>query len=67
MFTENVLNFVLRFVVALKTMVDTLRNDKGRVLYLVVPILFGIAWVVICYFASIKQGDYGAPPGMFYM
>ena len=24
-------------------------------------------WLVICYVAYIKNGDYGAPPGMLYM
>jgi hypothetical protein len=67
MFTENILNFVLRFIVALKTMVDTLRNDKSRVIYLTVPVIFGIVWAVICYIAAKKKGDYGAPPGMMYM
>ena len=67
MFTENILNFVLRFIVALKMMVDTLVNDRSRVLYLIVPLLFGIFWTVICYFASKKKGEYDAPPGMLYM
>lgn len=67
MFSENILNFILRFVVALKTMVDTLMYDKLRVVYLMVPLLFGIVWVIICYFASAKKGEYGAPPGMMYM
>ena len=65
--SENILNFILRFVVALKTMVDTLMYDKLRVVYLMVPLLFGIFWVIICYFASAKKGEYGAPPGMMYM
>ena len=67
MFTENILNFVLRFVVALKTMVDTLSNDKSRVVYLLVPLLFGIIWTVIFFISSSKKGDYNAPPGMLYM
>ena len=67
MFSGNILNFILRFVVALKTMVDTLMYDKLRVVYLMVPLLFGIVWVIICYFASAKKGEYGAPPGMMYM
>ena len=67
MFTENILNFVLRFIVALKTMVDTLRNDKTRVIYMVVPLLFAIVWAGIFYFANKKKGEYGAPPGMLYM
>ena len=56
MFSENILNFILRFVVALKTMVDTLMYDKFTVVYLMVPLLFGIVWVIICYFASAKSG-----------
>ena len=67
MFSENILNFILRFVVALKTMVDTLMYDKLKVVYLMVPLLFGIIWVIICYIASAKRGEYGAPPGMLYM
>lgn len=54
MFTENILNFVLRFIVALKMMVDTLSNDKSNFVYLVVPLVFGIIWVAICYFSSKK-------------
>lgn len=61
------MNFVLRFVVALKTMVDTLRDDKSKVVYLVVPLIFGIIWVTICFLSSKKHGEYGAPPGMLYM
>ena len=54
MFTENILNFILRFVVALKTMVDTLSNDKSKLVYMMVPMLFGIIWVAICYFSAKK-------------
>ena len=67
MFTENILNFILRFIVALKMMVDTLSNDKTKMVYLIIPLIFGIVWVTICYFASKKNGEYGAPPGMLYM
>lgn len=67
MFAENILNFILRFVVAVKTMADTLIYDKYRAVYMMIPLLFGIIWVAICYISSNKQGEYGAPPGMLYM
>ena len=67
MLIENILNFILKFIVGIKMIIDTLLNDKSRALNLVVPIIFGIAWAFVLKIAKRKNGDYDAPPGMLYM
>ena len=68
MLSENILNFILRFFVGLKFM---LKNFDGKseiksVVYMVIPIFFGICWAFICCKARKQDGEYGAPPGMMY-
>ena len=63
MISENCLNFILRFFVEVKTMDFSYRNLSQ----FLVPVLFFVCWVGICYISTKKQGDYDAPPGLLYL
>jgi len=68
MLSENILNFILRFFVGLKSMLKNFdeKSEIKSVIYMVIPIFFGTCWAFICCNARKKNGEYGAPPGMMY-
>jgi hypothetical protein len=68
MLSENILNFILRFFVGLKSMLKNFdeKSEIKSVIYMIIPIFFGICWALICCKARKKNGEYGAPPGMMY-
>ena len=63
MISENVMNCILRFAVGLKLLFEEKQSLKNFIL----PILFGLLWCVICTLACKKNGDYDAPPSLYYM
>lgn len=64
MISESILNLVLKVIVGIKELLTT--DDPKTVIQLVAPIVFGISWIIICYFSKKKDGEYGAPPGLLY-
>lgn len=68
MLSENVLNFILRFFVGLKSMLKNFdeKSEIKSLVYMTIPLLFGICWAFVCCKAKKKNGEYGAPPGMMY-
>jgi hypothetical protein len=69
MLCENILNFILRFFVGLKFMLNNVdeKNSIKSLVYMVIPIIFAITWGIICCKSRKKNGEYGAPAGMMYM
>lgn len=67
MICENILNVILRFTVGIKLLLVKLAFDKVLLKNLIIPICFVFMWLIICFVAYKKNGDYGAPPGMLYM
>jgi len=68
MFSENVLNFILRFLVGLKSMLNNFdqKSEVKSLIYMTIPLIFGICWAFVCCKAKKMNGEYGAPPGMMY-
>ena len=68
MLSENILNFILRFFVGLKSMLKNFdeKSEIKSIVYMIIPIFFGICWAFICCKALKQDGEYGAPPGMMY-
>ena len=68
MLSENILNFILRFFVGLKSMLKNFdeKSEIKSVVYIVIPIFFAICWAFVNCKARKADGNYGAPPGMMY-
>ncbi len=62
MLSENLLNLILRMFVQVKTM----NFERDNLIQCLIPFVLAVCWAIICYVATSKQGDYGAPPGLLW-
>jgi len=63
MLIENVMNFVLRFLVGLKLLFNTRETLEN----FIIPLVFACFWLVIYVLSMKRDGEYGAPAGLLYM
>jgi hypothetical protein len=63
MMSENALNCLLKFAVGVKHIF----LYKSFLTNMILPSLFFFGWAIVLYLSNSKNGEYGAPPGLFYM